>query len=82
MNEPTKTIIFNSLELDIKSCVLSLEDGTELTPKVDLSIEAETATVTVDQLILVGNALLKLEFKGELNDKMKGFYRSNHSEYA
>ncbi|CAH1397947.1 unnamed protein product [Nezara viridula] len=79
VNEPTSKIILNALELEIKSCFLLLENGTELKPKVDLSIETETATLTFDQAIPAGIAHLTIEFKGELNDKMKGFYRSNHS---
>lgn len=41
--------------------------------------EQETVTFVFDAPLPVGNASLHVEFSGEINDKMKGFYRSKYT---
>lgn len=79
VNEPTDRIVLNSVELEIQRVSLQLESGKELTPKFELSVESETLTLHLEEALPLGKALISIQFKGELNDKMKGFYRSNHS---
>ncbi|XP_014243033.1 puromycin-sensitive aminopeptidase [Cimex lectularius] len=78
IHTPTSSIVLNSLELAIKSAGLEL-NGRVLTPKVNLSQEDETLTLEFTEPLPAGEASLMFEFSGELNDKMKGFYRSNIS---
>lgn len=49
---------------------------------IDYSKENETATITFPSSLAVGSGDLSLEFTGELNDKMKGFYRSKYTTPA
>lgn len=49
---------------------------------IDYSKENETATITFPSSLAVGSGDLALEFTGELNDKMKGFYRSKYTTPA
>lgn len=42
------------------------------------SKEQETVTFVFDKDLPLGDAELEIEFTGELNDKMKGFYRSKY----
>lgn len=79
INTPTSSIILNSLELKIKTCVLSLKDGTSMKPVIKVNQEDETISLNFEQELPTGEADLEFEFTGELNDKMKGFYRSNAS---
>ena len=48
--------------------------------KISYDEAAETATILFPSAISVGNAQLSIKFVGELNDKMKGFYRSKYKD--
>ena len=49
--------------------------------KGDVSLDegAETLTLTFSDSLPVGNASLCIRYRGILNDKMKGFYRSKYT---
>ena len=44
--------------------------------------ETETVVFNFPNTLPKGNATLELKFTGELNDKMKGFYRSKYTTQA
>ncbi|CAG9561275.1 unnamed protein product [Danaus chrysippus] len=78
----TKEIVLNSLDLDLKSVRLQINDGgsvSTLNPvEVRLEPADETAIIVFDKQLPVGEATLYCEFIGEINDKMKGLYRSKY----
>ncbi|XP_073968531.1 puromycin-sensitive aminopeptidase [Rhodnius prolixus] len=76
--KPTTKIVLNSLDLKISRAALQ-QKGEHLTPKLTISPEDETVALVFDVEIEQGAATIEFEFNGELNDKMKGFYRSNIS---
>lgn len=76
--KPTKEIILHALDLKIEEVELKECDGSISKPSVTLSVEDETVTLGFDKELKIGEALLKFVFIGELNDKMKGFYRSKY----
>lgn len=79
IDESPSQIIFNSLDLDIKKAVLTSSDGAELSPKdINISSEDETATLVYSNPLPNGDASLLIEYEGEINDKMKGLYRSKY----
>jgi len=41
--------------------------------------EEETVTISFPSPLPLGNGQLTMDFTGELNDKMKGFYRSKYT---
>lgn len=49
-----------------------------MTPETKISPEDETITLKFKEVLPVGDGELFFEFSGELNDKMKGFYRSKY----
>ena len=55
-------------------CRLSVVKG-----EVSLDEGAETLTVTFTDPLPLGDASLCITYKGILNDKMKGFYRSKYT---
>lgn len=80
MKEATRQIKFNTLELSLRDVKVRLGDGETVEPSsVDISVVTETATLTFDRPIPAGTATLSLSFSGELNDKMKGMYRSKYT---
>ncbi len=46
--------------------------------KVHYNTDAETATILFPSMLPLGEGKLSIAFSGELNDKMKGFYRSKY----
>ena len=82
VREPTSTIVLNCIEIAIQSCRLSLEDGSTLDPvETRFDEEAETVVFRFENNVPSGPARLDLEFTGELNDKLKGFYRSHYKAH-
>ena len=77
--EPTKVVILNSIEITVHSVRMVLEDGTALSP-VDVAFDEERETVSLSfgRSLSPGPARLEIEFAGELNDKLRGFYRSRY----
>nr|CAD7444227.1 unnamed protein product [Timema bartmani] len=77
----TNKIILNSLDLIIKSAEL-IQNGKSIKPSdIALSVEDETITLTFSEPLAIGGASLLFDFTGELNDKMKGFYRSKYKTH-
>lgn len=76
--EPTKEIILHALDLKIEEAELKECDGSISKPSITLSSEDETVTLEFDKELIIGEAFLKFIFIGELNNKMKGFYRSKY----
>ena len=79
--EPTVDITLNCVEIDIQSCRLTLGDGAAMSPNDTVFDESqETATFKFDATIPAGPAQLDIWFTGELNDKLRGFYRSHYTD--
>jgi len=72
--------VVNALDLSLQEVIYTPEGGVS-TPatQVALSTEEETATLTFQPPIQPGSGTLFISFTGELNDKMKGFYRSQYT---
>lgn len=78
----TDSIVLNAVDLTIKKATLQLGgDGGALVESSEITFCAEQETATLkfpNELIAGSEALLQMEFVGNLNDKMKGFYRSKY----
>lgn len=78
----TDSIVLNAVDLTIKKATLQFSgDGDTVVESSDIAFcaEQETATLTFPKVLAAGSeALLRMEFVGNLNDKMKGFYRSKY----
>jgi puromycin-sensitive aminopeptidase len=75
----TKSIVVNAAELEILNCKFSVQGGSDVPAKVTLQEEQETATFEFDNELPVGKGNLEIAYKGTLNDKMKGFYRTRYT---
>ena len=81
IHEPTSEIVMNADEIEIQEARLTLADGASLEPCcIDFDKEEETVTVGFDEELSPGQARLHLKFMGELNDKLRGFYRSKYTD--
>ncbi|KAI9809810.1 MAG: hypothetical protein M1825_000243 [Sarcosagium campestre] len=82
VNDDSTSIALNTLDLDIHNAkVTSGGDLISSSPDVSYSADSQTTTVSFHKTIPAGEkAQLTLSFKGTLNDKMAGFYRSSYEK--
>ena len=78
---PTTSITLNSIEIEIHSCSVTPSGGSELAAQaISFDEDAESATFEFGAELPAGEATLAIEFTGELNDKLRGFYRSTYTD--
>ena len=81
VDEPTPAIQMNSAEIEVQSVSLMLPNGSERQPEaVSFDEEKETLTLEFVEPVPAGSAELAIKFTGELNDKLRGFYRSSYTD--
>ncbi len=76
VSRPASKIVLHAAELEIKKCQIFL-NGREIKPKIQLDAKTEQLIITLPQKIS-GTAILSIDFIGQLNDKLVGFYRSKY----
>jgi puromycin-sensitive aminopeptidase len=76
----TDTIVLNAIELEIDEAWIERPDGVRINAEVALDEEAERATLALSQALDEGEWFVHLEFRGILNDKLRGFYRSKFTD--
>lgn len=75
--KPTKTITLHSKDIKILTAEVGLKQN-KIFGKISYDKKSETATFTFSKQIPIGKTKITLAFKGILNDKMRGFYRSSY----
>jgi puromycin-sensitive aminopeptidase len=79
VSQETSQIVLNAAELEIHEAYL-LRDGQRIPAQaVGVEAEAETATLTFSAPLPTGTMQLFMRFSGILNDKLRGFYRSQYT---
>ncbi len=76
--KPTKTITLHSKDLDIESVQVIVDKEGIFALKIKYDEKAETASFIFAKGIPKGEIRLKIIFRGVLNEKMRGFYRSSY----
>ncbi|OGE30746.1 hypothetical protein A3C59_03455 [Candidatus Daviesbacteria bacterium RIFCSPHIGHO2_02_FULL_36_13] len=80
LSKPTKEITLHSAEIDIQSAEWVHSGQENWAGKISYNKKAETATLAFPKSLKSGKGELKITFKGILNDKMRGFYRSKYGD--
>ncbi len=75
-SKSTSKIVLHAAELEIKKCQISWK-GVELKPKIQLDAKTEELIIILPKKIS-GTVILSIDFVGQLNDKLVGFYRSKY----
>ena len=79
--QQSSDITLNASELDIHECTLTRESGLNSKPiNTNLDDKSETVTFEFAEPNKTGPATLKIRFTGELNDRLRGFYRSKYTD--
>ena len=69
----------NSAELAFNEATFECESGNKTKSKqVELNEASEVAKITFGQALVPGSGKLHISYTGQLNDKLKGFYRSKY----
>jgi puromycin-sensitive aminopeptidase len=80
VDRPTEVIVCNALELAIENAVVEDLAGRRQPASVALDEPLQRCRLTVTQPLDPGRWRLHLEFRGRLNDKLRGFYRSTYKD--
>ena len=73
IDEPTDRIVLNATEIDFREIAIGA-DAVKQRVSVSLDHTAETATLTVANVLPAGPAEIHIRYSGVLNDKLRGFY--------
>ncbi|EDO44762.1 predicted protein [Nematostella vectensis] len=76
----TEKVVLNSVDIKVNSVQFSCDAINFNAQDISYQKDDETVTFTFPSSLPLGNGNLKLDFTGELNDKMKGFYRSKYMD--
>ena len=83
VRESLDELVLNAAELEIDAGWLVSADGRRVeVTNVHLDEEAERAHLALGAVLEPGGWTLHLEFRGTLNDRMRGFYRSLYTDDA
>ncbi|XP_068751951.1 puromycin-sensitive aminopeptidase-like [Montipora capricornis] len=79
VGQATDKVKMNCLDIDIKFANFSASGSAVNSSDISYNKEEETVTISFPTPLPVGKCQLYLDYTGELNDKMKGFYRSKYT---
>lgn len=80
VTQATSQIVMNCADIDIITASFVPEGGEEVhATGFNYQNEDEKVTLSFPSYLQTGSGSLKIDFVGELNDKMKGFYRSKYT---
>jgi puromycin-sensitive aminopeptidase len=80
VHSPVTEIVLNALELDIDEAWVLDASGERLDTTVRLDAESERAFLALPGELRAGPATVHARFRGILNDKLHGFYRSTFTD--
>ena len=78
--EPVREIVLNAVELAVDEAVVVDARGAEQRASVSLDETAERCRLAFTEPVAPGAGRLRIRFRGTLNDKLRGFYRSVYKD--
>ncbi|MGH7313499.1 MAG: M1 family metallopeptidase, partial [Candidatus Rokuibacteriota bacterium] len=82
VSDATSEIVLNAVELSVTEAVITGEHGETHRASVSLEETLERCRLDFDSRLGPGRWQLRLTFRGILNDKLRGFYRSTYKDSA
>lgn len=77
LKKPVKSIALHAKELTVHEARVDREGDQQSATKISYDKKTETVTFAFKKTIAKGEVQLYTRFRGTLNDKMRGFYRSS-----
>ncbi len=78
--QPTSDIVLNAIELDITSAQIAEDSGASRQATIVLDASLQRCHLTFATPLSPGTWKLTIAFRGTLNDKLRGFYRSTYKD--
>ena len=78
--DPVAELVLNAIELVIDEAWVVDANGTRSDASVSYDEATERATLSFDAALVTGTATVHASFRGILNDKLHGFYRSTFTD--
>jgi puromycin-sensitive aminopeptidase len=82
VQETTSEIFLNAVELSIRDVTITSDAGHSLRGTASLEDSTERCRIALEEAIAPGRWRLRIAFRGELNTKLRGFYRSTYKDTA
>lgn len=80
VKEPTTEIVLNAAEIEVSDATIENNEGASHRAAVELQESDERCLLRFPAPLAPGTWCLRLSFKGILNDKLRGFYRSTYKD--
>ncbi|MGH7230172.1 MAG: M1 family metallopeptidase [Nitrospiraceae bacterium] len=82
ITEPTSEIVFNAVDLQILEAVIENDARASALGIIELETSTERCRLRFPNPLQPGTWRLTLAFRGTLNDKLRGFYRSTYHDLS
>ncbi|MBS0184591.1 MAG: M1 family metallopeptidase [Nitrospira sp.] len=80
VKQTTQTILLNAVDLVLQSALAEDSNQRQFKARIELDQEAQRVRLSFQEPIQSGEWRLHLSFRGELNDQLRGFYRSTYKD--
>ena len=80
VTQATKMVLLNAVDLVIESAEVKRQHGSAFKASIEMEPHTQRARLTFGETITPGDWQLHLTFHGQLNDKLRGFYRSTYKD--
>ncbi|MBM4126103.1 MAG: M1 family peptidase [Nitrospira sp.] len=80
--QPTTAIVMNAAELSVIQAYLENDQTQRLDASIELDEALQRCRLTFAKSVTPGQWHLTIAFRGTLNDKLRGFYRSTYKDAA
>ena len=82
VSQPTLEVVLNALELEIDQAAAEQNGRSVRFTRIEMEPARERAHIHFAEALSPGEWQLKIKFRGILNDKLHGFYRSQYTDSA
>jgi len=82
ISQPTLEVVLNALELEIDEAVAEQNGKSVPSARIEMEPARERAHIHFREALASGEWKLRIKFRGILNDKLHGFYRSQYTDSA
>ena len=80
VREPVREVVLNAIELELDEASIATDAGVVEVSEILLDDTTERATLVLAEELPAGAATITIRFRGVLNDKLHGFYRSRFTD--
>jgi puromycin-sensitive aminopeptidase len=82
VHEATAEVVLNSLELELDEAVATRGGTSVRASRIELEPQRERAHLHFPEALAAGEWTIAIKYRGVLNDKLHGFYRSSYTDAA